>query len=128
VLKILVLEDVPEMGELIRSTLVGGGALPKEPVIEVILAASVVDARRAILKHRPNGVLLDEVVPNENPLDLLSEPGLQGVPIVLITAVKGSEKPLPRGVLTRMMKWGWKDMTPARLAVVELFSRALKQG
>ena len=115
------------MGELIRTTLVGGGSVPKEPLLDVVLVRSVIEARRAVLKHRPDGVLLDEIVPNENPLDLLSEPALQGVPVILITAVKGSERPLPRGILTRLIKWGWKDMTPARAQVVDLFARAINQ-
>lgn len=129
--KILVLEDVPEMGELIRTTLVGGGAVPKEPRVEVSLVTSVVEARRLLLKHRPDAVLLDEVVPGENPLDLLSEPAMRGVPVVLITAVRsvaGSEKPLPRGVVARMTKWGWREMNTARPQVLELFGRTIKQG
>jgi CheY-like chemotaxis protein len=121
--KILVLEDVPEMGELIRTTLVGGGPVPKEPLVEVTLVRTVVDAFRALLKDRPHGVLLDEIVPGENPLELLQEPALQGVPVVLITASAIAGRALPVGVLARLPKWGWKDVNRARAQVLELLNR-----
>lgn len=116
-LKLLVIEDVPEMGELIRTTLEG------IPGVEVRVAHSVLEGRRTLLKDRPDCLFLDEIVPGENPYDLLSEPAIEGVKVILITAAYVAEKPLPRGALLRMPKWGWNQIREFRARIAELLNR-----
>jgi len=119
-LTILVLEDVPEMGELIRTTLEGLGTAQKKPEVRVTWVKTVLEASRVILKHRPDGVLLDEIVPHENPLELLREPALKGVPVILITASPVAGRPVPPGALARIPKWGWREVNSARDRVLKL--------
>ena len=116
-MKILVIEDVPEMGELIRTTLEG------IPGVDVKVVHTVLEGCRSLLKDRPDWVLLDEIVPGEEPYDLLKEPGMEGVKVILITAAYRPDKPLPRGALLRMAKWSWKDMLPIRARIAELLNR-----
>ena len=116
-MKVLIIEDVPEMAELIRATLEG------IPGVETRVVHTVLEGRRCILKDRPDWILLDEIVPGEDPYSLLSEPAIEGVRVFLITAAYQPEKPLPRGALMRMAKWGWKDMLPVRARIAELLNR-----
>ncbi|MFN7685416.1 MAG: response regulator [Oligoflexia bacterium] len=116
-MKILILEDVPEMAELIRIT------LEAIPDLEVKVVHTVLEARRVLLKDRPDFLLLDEIIPNEAPLELLGEPGLAGVRVALISASDPGAKPLPAGVMARIKKWGWKDLGTARSRVLELLNQ-----
>ena len=116
-MKILVIEDVPEVGELIRTTLEG------IPGVDVKVVHTVLEGRRSLLKDRPEWLLLDEIIPGEYPYDLLAEPAIEGVKVVLITAAYQPEKALPRGALLRMAKWSWKEMLPARARIAELLNR-----
>lgn len=115
--KVLIIEDVPEMAELIRTTLEGVSG------VEARVVHTVLEGRRCILKDRPDWVLLDEIVPGESPHDLLVEPAMEGIKVILITAAYQPDKPLPRGALMRMAKWSWKDMLPVRARIAELLNR-----
>ena len=116
-MRVLVVEDIPEMGELIRTTLEG------IPGVEVRVVHTVLEARRALLKNRPDWLFLDEIIPGEYPYELLTEPAIDGVQVVLITAAYVAEKPLPRGARMRMPKWGWNEARNARARIAELLNR-----
>ena len=111
--RILVVEDVDEMRELLAETLSG---------IEGIRVTGQVqntqEARIEITRRRPDLVLLDEVLPGESSLDLLEELKSEGIPVVLITGVEEkTERPLPAGALIRMAKPAWESLEEDRLRI-----------
>jgi CheY-like chemotaxis protein len=116
--KILIVDDVPEMGELIRLTIQEG-----IPDCEVRVVRSVFEAERAILRDRPDLLFLDEIIPGEIPTQLLSLPSLEGTRVILITASAQEGRPLPRGAHSRWAKWGWKEIREARARIAELLNQ-----
>ena len=70
----------------------------------VSVAANLWEARLEISRHRPDLVLLDEILPGESSLDLLSELERDSVPVLLVTGV--SDRP------GRLFKpqWGQIDL------------------
>ena len=129
--KILIVDDVPEMGELIRVTILGTGPIPNAqdsiPECEVRVARTVFEAERAILRDRPDLLLLDEIIPGENPYSLLGLPALEASPaptrVVLITAAYQEGRPLPKGAHARWPKWGWREIREARARIAELLNQ-----
>lgn len=109
---ILIVEDVDIarelMAELLRfsSLPFSGKNTPISP--EVVLAASVMEARRVLLWKRPALVLLDEVLPGESARDLLNDLIAANIPTLLLTSMEASslavERPIPPGALGRVRK------------------------
>src|SRR5262245_8364203 len=71
------------------------------------LAHNVLEARRAVLKHRPALVLLDEVLPGESSLDFLKELEAQGIPVLLMTGMENPSHRIPTQAMGRFFKPGW---------------------
>jgi DNA-binding response OmpR family regulator len=112
-MKILIVDDVPPAVELIRETLVRAGlAVPLSD--EIRAAHSVQEARGEILRHRPELLILDEVLPGESPMDLLQEPAILDIPVILVSATAATAKmphlPASAKVLGRVSKWGWNEV------------------
>ena len=103
-IKVLIVEDVPEMAELLKT------AVESVPNIRVsALAASVLEARVVVAKHRPDLVLLDEILLGESVVDWLADLVQDGIPVILVTGVQDPTHPLPEGVLDRWVKPDWKQ-------------------
>jgi response regulator of citrate/malate metabolism len=108
-MSLLVVEDVPTMRELLDWTLKN---LPEFRVSG--LAGNVAEARLEVSRRRPQGVLLDEVLPGESSLDLLSELKDLQIPVVLLTSLEGRTTPLPSGALGRLVKPTWENLEEDR--------------
>lgn len=102
--KVLVIEDVQEMRQLIIEMLKGIST------VELVGSASgTVEARLLILRDRPDLVLMDEVLPGESSLDLLNELHQQRIPVVLMTGVMDPRHELPAQARRRITKPGWQS-------------------
>jgi len=80
-LTIGIVEDVPEMALWMQRLLLAtGNPQSGAPQIgRVWVAATVAEARAELLKHRPDLLLLDRVLPGESGLVLVPELEIQGV-------------------------------------------------
>jgi hypothetical protein len=112
-MKILIVDDVPQVVELIRQTLlrVQGMASSFDDIRQ---AHSVTEARLELLRYRPDLILLDEVLPGESPIDLLQDPAFSGIPVIFVSAVPRSgmdawKERFPQ-VLGHLVKWNWGDL------------------
>ena len=125
---ILIVDDVPQVVELIRQTILRSG-LVSTRAEDVREAHSVSEARLELLRHRPDLLILDEVLPGEFPIDLLREPAFSSIPVILISATAHGSPPTeearqPR-VLARLSKWGWSDLDRMALQIRQLATRTL---
>lgn len=127
---ILIVDDVPQMAELMRVTLVRAGLVASDE--RVRLVHSVVDARRELLRHRPDLILLDEVLPGESVVDFLAEGGLEGVEIVLVSATvnrsSASSQAELAPILARIPKWGWSEVDSMSEVLRGLLQKAAPGG
>jgi two-component system phosphate regulon response regulator OmpR len=113
-MRILVIEDVAEMAELLREVLQG---IPG--VTHCALAAHGWDARLEISRRRPDLVLLDEILPGESSTDLLKEFNAEGIPVFLITGVSEPTHAIPEGVLGRLGKPAWRTLEKDRARIAQ---------
>ena len=97
--RVLIVEDVAEMRELLRAAL---GTMKELKVSGV--AANCAEARFEIERRRPSVVLLDEILPGESSLDLLADLKAALIPVVLMTGVSDRAAPLPEGASSRVRK------------------------
>ncbi len=88
--KVLVVDDEPDIVELLRHNLEGEG-------YEVIRATSGMEALNAARKHLPDLILLDLMLPDLDGFSICEilrcQPSTAGIPIILLTAMAGE---LPR--------------------------------
>jgi two-component system catabolic regulation response regulator CreB len=79
---ILLIDDEPHVPLLVRPLLEGLG-------MSVETVRSLAEARRALARHRPDGVLLDLHLPDGSGLDLLRElraaPDTRALPVLVLT-------------------------------------------
>lgn len=115
---VLVVEDVGSMRELLMELARG-----IDGVTQVELAKNGAEARRALLKHRPDWVFLDEVIPGENAADLARLFAGEGIPVLLVSATPNPDAPLPPGCVGRVTKPSWDGVQAARVAWLDLFLR-----
>ncbi len=104
-LKILIVEDVPEMGQLLAECI--KSAVKKVPSLKLTLigvASNTWEARRTISRNRPDVVLLDEVLPGESAQDLLIELLKDGLAVMSMTGVESPTHAVWNGVLGRLKK------------------------
>ena len=114
--KILIVEDVAEMREMLVQLI---GQIPGMAVSASV--DSTAQARRELLKRKPDLVLLDEVLPGESSIDLLAEFLAAGVPALLVTGMEEDKHPIPPGAAGRLAKPGWDSWDEDR----ERFEREL---
>jgi chemotaxis response regulator CheB len=99
---LLIVEDVAEMRHFLEV------CLKNLPEIKAIrLASDVPEARHAVLRKRPDVVLLDEVLPGESAYDFVEELKGDGIPVVLLTSMEKPEHEIPLSVLGRLLKPSW---------------------
>ncbi len=106
---VLVIEDVEEMRALFEHIL-----SEIEGVVLSGAAGNGSEARVVVSKRRPDLVFLDEVLPGESSLDLLSELTSQGILVALITSMENPSQTLPHGAIRRLAKPGWKSLNQDR--------------
>jgi CheY-like chemotaxis protein len=84
--RILVVDDEPDVVEVLQEFLVGKG-------YEVLTASDGLEALRKVAEERPHLVLLDIRMPGMNGLDVLRHIREidQGVGVIMVTAVNESE-------------------------------------
>ncbi|MCC7440815.1 MAG: response regulator [Bdellovibrionales bacterium] len=104
---ILIVEDIESMREALEHLLsVGPPEGGPSPVKRVLRARNTWEARGEIRRHRPDLVLLDEVLPGESSVDLLEELREEGIPVILLTSLEERDHPVPLGALGRVLKPG----------------------
>jgi CheY-like chemotaxis protein len=116
--RILVVEDVSEMRELLVELLRGIPGLEAPSS-----AANGMEARLEMGRRKPDLVFLDEVLPGESSLDLLKELRAQGIPVILLTGMSRGERPIPEGAKARWKKPSWKSLEQDR----QRFSGGIKR-
>jgi hypothetical protein len=101
-------------------------------VLHIEKTASVAEARLACFRQRPHLILLDEVLPGEAAHDLLDDPLIEGVAVVLISASGERGLPLPLSscgqVLGRLKKWSWSEIDQGSRALLELLGTELRRS
>jgi CheY-like chemotaxis protein len=112
-MNILIVDDVPHVVELIRETLVRAGlAGPASDEVRAVHSAQ--EARWELLRHRPELLVLDEVLPGESPMDLLQDPAFSDIPVLFVSATAATARmpsiSAPGRVLGRVPKWGWNEV------------------
>ncbi|MEK6704756.1 MAG: response regulator [Bdellovibrionota bacterium] len=97
--RILIVEDVENMCRLLKDLLssIDGIAVSG-------FARNGWEARREILRNRPDLVLLDEVLPGESSIDLLNEFNSQGLLVILLTGMKDANHQVHKKALGRIYK------------------------
>ena len=105
--RVLIVEDVPEMLEMLKTMLESSPAKP-----QVLTASSAMEARAVALRARPDIVFLDEVLPGESSVDLAHELVSDGIKVVFITGM--DERPISPAQalpeLKRITKPSWRNL------------------
>ena len=96
--RVLLVEDVPEMGEWLKVLLEADG------VLSVCVSTSASEARELVLRRRPDFILLDEVLPGESAYDVLEEWSREGIAVVLLTGMERPSHAVPREARARVIK------------------------
>jgi len=126
-MRILVIEDVDSMRELMEH-LIRGLEKSEEKYQFSGSARNGAEARFELMRRRPDLVLMDEVLPGESSLDLVEEFRNEGIPVVLMTSLKGrsaEEVPLPAGALGRIFKPEWRTLAADTRRFCEELDQAL---
>ncbi len=109
--KILVVDDKPEVVELVTATLEGEG-------YQIICAFDGREALEKIGREKPDLVLLDIVMPKMNGFEVLSEvkndPQTKDIPIIMITA-KGQKLDEDKGRRLGAEDYIIKPFSPSHL-------------
>jgi response regulator of citrate/malate metabolism len=108
-MRVLIVEDVEEMLELLVELV-----RPIRGVDAISRANNAIEARQELERHRPDVVLLDEVLPMESATDLAKEMTQRGIPVIFVTSTLASKSTLPPGVLSRLLKPDWDDLSIRR--------------
>lgn len=66
-------------------------------------------------RHRPDLVLLDEVLPGESGLDLLQELSRSAIPVILLSEMQNPEHAVAAEAVERLRKPGWKSLEEDRV-------------
>lgn len=116
--RILIVEDVPAMQALLVELVAQIGGVSAS-------ARNCWEARLEAGRHRPDMVLLDEVLPGESSADLAEELVLHGIPFVLMTGVEAPTHPLLPGALGRLTKPGLDCRSKSRDRFAAALTRLL---
>ncbi|OFZ79244.1 MAG: hypothetical protein A2583_01160 [Bdellovibrionales bacterium RIFOXYD1_FULL_53_11] len=108
--KVLVVEDVAQMRELLGQVISRAGGL-----VVSGLAASAMEARQLVFRERPDLVVLDEILPGESSVDFLTEMNTLGIPVLMITGIEDAAHEVPAGACGRLMKPSWNSMEEDRI-------------
>jgi DNA-binding NtrC family response regulator len=102
---VLILDDVLEMREMLE-TLINGF----EDYKVSGACGNCAEVRLELTRRRPSLVLLDEVLPGESSLDLLTELVAEGIPVVMMTGMEKATHEIPPGAALRITKPDWKTL------------------
>ncbi len=104
---ILILEDVPELREWLRSLIAA-----EYPAFRLRTAGTAAEFHQAIERERPFLAILDEVLgPGEDLASLLRVAEAELIPVALMTGMDPAHRNparLPAGVMRRMIKPNWE--------------------
>ena len=117
-----IVEDVPEMRALLAECVRGiaGFDVAWE-------AANVPEARLLLGRWKPDGLLLDEVLPGLPGSDLLPDLRAAGVPVVLLSGVSaGQGRGAPPEGLLRLEKPHWRTLGQDRERFRAAFHQAFR--
>lgn len=116
---ILILEDVPELREWLRSLIAA-----RYPGYRLRTAGSAVEFHQAIERERPKLAILDEVLgPGEDLASLLRVAEAELIPVALMTGMDPAHRNnarLPLGVTRRMIKPDWESGEGTEAFLVEV--------
>ena len=133
--KILIVEDVAEMLEMLRLIIDSledshGDTLgPNKGTYKVQAAVpSLWGARVELSKALPDLVLLDEVLPGESVIDFLKDGTLKGVPVLLMTGMQNPTHAIPGGTLGRIKKPQGRNMKADQDYLRQELDKALKKA
>lgn len=116
---LLILEDVPEMREWLRSLIAA-----TYPGWRVRTAATAAEFHRALDRERPALALMDEVLgPGEDVASLLKLAEAQLIPVTLMTGMDPAHRNparIPAEVMRRMVKPNWETGRGAPEFLAEL--------
>lgn len=105
---ILILEDVPELREWLRSLIAA-----RFPAFRLRTAGTAPEFHQAIERERPNLAIMDEVLgPGEDLASLLKVAEAELIPVALMTGMDPAHRNparLPTGVMRRMIKPDWES-------------------
>lgn len=105
---ILILEDVPELREWLRSLIAA-----EYPMYRLRTAGTAIEFHQAIERERPKLAILDEVLgPGEDLASLLRVAEAELIPVALMTGMDPAHRNmarLPAGVTRRMIKPDWES-------------------
>jgi DNA-binding response OmpR family regulator len=106
---VLIVEDVDEMRLLLEQVV-----SEMEGFRVSGTARNGWEARQELDRRCPGLVLLDEILPGESSVDLLTEIRSLGVPCLLMTGVENPTHSVPPGAAGRIAKPGWDDLEADR--------------
>lgn len=113
--RVLIVEDVAEMRELLRECLKGA------PALEVSAAcANTWEARLELERRKPDVILLDEVLPGESSQDFAAEVEKLGVSVLWISELSARE-----GCLK---KPSWKTLRQDRERLIAALNKSLSRN
>ena len=105
---ILILEDVPELREWLRSLIAA-----RFPMYRLRTAGSAIEFHQAIERERPKLAILDEVLgPGEDLASLLRVAESELIPVALMTGMDPAHRNntrVPANVTRRMIKPNWES-------------------
>ena len=119
----LIIDDQPESQAILSECL---GKIPGWSVSAT--AGNGWEARVELAKRRPDLLLLDEILPGENAMDLLKEWKGLGIPVLLMTGILEDDRQLPAGVLARIEKPSWKSLDVDRQYLESLLQQFFKES
>lgn len=119
-MRILIIEDVDAMRSLLRTLVSNLSGFQVSGT-----ASTITEGRLEVDRHRPDLVLLDELLPGEASLDFLAELEQEQIPVLLISSMESwAERPLPRWVRGRIAKPSWDGSNRD----LENFGKALEKA
>ncbi|GEM_PF-3046277 len=116
---ILILEDVPEIREWLRSLIAA-----RYPAYRLRTAGTATEFHQAIDRERPRLAILDEVLgPGEDLASLLKVAEAEFIPVALMTGMDPAHRNparLPPGVMRRMIKPNWESGAGTEAFLIEV--------
>jgi DNA-binding NtrC family response regulator len=117
---VLILDDVLEMREMLE-TLINGFNGYKVSAS----CGNCAEVRLELTRRRPSLVLLDEVLPGESSLDLLSDLVAEGIPVMMMTGMEKATHEVPSGAAWRIVKPDWKTLDQDGAKLEAIFDQVL---
>lgn len=98
---VLIIEDVAPMRLLLEQAVAGIEGYRVSGT-----AGNAWEARLEMMRRRPDLILLDEILPGETGIQMLTEIRGLGIPVLLLTGIENPTHPVARGAQGRVSKPG----------------------